>query len=417
MHIPPLPTSRWFIYVSTGLLVFLCLAILLAGMILFVQSSQVRMGQIAGSSMEPTLQGPRLLVKCDTCQKMNAFSIDAWNPMRPVACLFCDASIIVDEEPTVQAGQNVRYMPLRPYDRKSIRRNDLVILERESGALKAVKRVVGLPQEKVALREGDLWVDEQRYQKNLVETLAQSVLVAAWEPNRGGKTLREFLSALAIPPSNELPINAHDSHAIVACHDFGIALRYGRPSRQIREKMGVVHAGHRYKLHVKVAGDWSVTCNDALLTELSVGQGRGGESAPWILVGIVDGRLLVGDESGTCFAESIDIVDALSEETIKNSPSWSIAIDDADDSNIDLAMVFRDVVYRGYGDAEEETIPAGPGYVVLGDNVSISDDSRGPAGSSKRWDASSLRGIVLPEPNPLESLLRQRMDVASYRYN
>jgi hypothetical protein len=97
------------------------------------------------------------------------------------------------------------------------------------------------------------------------------------------------------------------------------------------------------------------------------------------------------------------------EGRVEDSLKPSMTLQDSDSKpNCDLAIVFRDLVYRGYGDANEETISAGPGYVVLGDNISISKDSRGPTGNSERWDASRIRGVVLPTSNPLDNLLRQR---------
>jgi len=44
---------------------------------------------------------------------------------------------------------------------------------------------------------------------------------------------------------------------------------------------------------------------------------------------------------------------------------------------------------------------------VLGDNVSISEDSRGAGDASIRIHAQQMRGIVTPEQNDLDSLIRQ----------
>jgi signal peptidase I len=418
MQIPPIPTSRWFLYVSAGLLVFLCLAVLLAGLILFVQSSQPRVGQIAGNSMEPTLQGPRLLVKCEACQDKNLFTRDAWNPSRPASCLCCGASILADDEPMVQAGDSIQYLPTpwlhrlsRSSKEQAIRRGDVVVFEREAIFLKELKRVVGLPSEEVTLRDGDLWINGSRYQKTLRETLAQAVLVADWDPNRCGKTLAEFLDSLMLPPSNVLPINAHDSHTIVPANDFGIALRYSDSAFKVRTTVCLSTSDHSYTIDVHTAKEWSVVCNGLPLPKLTTGQGRAGEGPRWIMAGFIDGRLLVGDELGNCYAESITALQSTVDEEgrVEHSSKPFLTLQDSDgNATFDLAILFRDLVYRGYGDANEETIPAGPGYVVLGDNISISEDSRGPTGNSERWDAGRIRGVVLPTSNPMDNLLRQR---------
>jgi signal peptidase I len=418
MQIPTIPTSRWFLYVSSGLLVFLCLAVLLAGLILFVQSAQPRVGQIAGSSMEPTLQGPRLLVNCEACQAKNLFARDAWDPNRPAKCPCCGASILVEDEPMVQAGESIQYLPTPWLQRMSgsskeqaIRRGDIVVFEREAGLLKELKRVVGLPSEEVTLRDGDLWINGIRYEKTLRETLAQAVLVADWDPNRCRKTLSEFLDSLMSPPSNELPINAHDSHAIVPAKDFGIALRSSEFPPDARTTVRLSTSDHSYTIEVHTAKDWSVVCNGLPLPKLTAGQMSEREGPRWIIAAVIDGRLLVGDELGTCHAESITALQSTVDEEgrVEDSSKPFLTLQDSDgNATFDLAILFRDLIYRGYGDANEETIPAGPGYVVLGDNISISDDSRGPTGNSERWDAGKIRGVVLPTSNPMDNLLRQR---------
>ncbi|MBU6237609.1 MAG: hypothetical protein KGQ51_07255 [Planctomycetes bacterium] len=408
MQIPQIRTSRWFIYASSGLLVFLCLAVLLAGLILLSRSSQPLAGQIAGSSMEPTLQGPRLLVTCSTCQAVNQFSIDAWNPNRPASCQCCSRSILTEDEPPIQHGDTVQYTLLRWLRNDSIQRGDIVVLEREAGSLKALKRVMGLPHEQITFRDGDLWVNDQRHEKTLRETLRQSVLVAAWDPQFCTQTLEHFLDSLSLPLTNQLPINAHDSHAIIPTYDVGIALRCVEPMQNGQLTMCLSDSSHRYDIDVLAREDWLVSCNGNTVPRISAGQGRGGGRPQWIIAACIDGRLLVGDEFGTCFASPLESVRSAPQDNPATTVKRSMTISSmAGLPKIDLALVFRDLVYRGYGDTAEGTIPAGPGYVVLGDNISISDDSRGPVGGSVRWGSEQIKGVLLRDSNDLASLLRQ----------
>lgn len=73
---------------------------------------------------------------------------------------------------------------------------------------------------------------------------------------------------------------------------------------------------------------------------------------------------------------------------------------------IEQGLVFRDLHYRGAADSPSQTIEAGNGIVVLGDNVSLSNDSR------QRWEndlsLDSVKGIVLKQREGLEALLWQR---------
>lgn len=408
MQIPPVRTSRWFIYLSSGLLVFLCLAVLLAGLILLSRSTQPIAGQVAGSSMEPTLQGPRLLVTCSACQAVHPFSIDAWNPSRPVSCPCCGRSIIADDEPSIQRGETIQYSLLRWLRNDGIQRGDIVVLEREAGSLKTLKRVVGLPDEQITLQDGDLWVDDQRYQKTLPETLRQSVLVAAWDPRFCEQSLDAFVASLRFPWTNELPINAHDSHAIIPTHDVGIALRCVEPIQKGRLAARLSDSSHRYDIDVLVREEWSISCNGIPIPRIPSREGRQGELAQWIIAACIDGRVLVGDEFGTCFAASLEAVRSAAQENPATNAKQSMTLSSVEElPEIDLALVFRDLVYRGYRDTQQETIPAGPGYVVLGDNISISDDSRGPVGGSMRWNKEQIKGVVLRDSNHLASLLRQ----------
>lgn len=415
MQLPSIPASRWFLSFATFLLVFLCLAVLLARLLLTYRSYQPRLGEVVGSSMEPTLQGPRYLVTCSSCQAVTPFTIDAWNPNRPANCPCCDHSILADDELTVERGETIRYLPARRLRRKPeepsdhhYQRGDIVVLQREAGSSKELKRVVGLPDEKVTLKEGDLWINDRRYEKTLRETLSQSVLVAAWEPRFCEGPLAEWLGALPLPPTNALGINAHDSHLPVPTYDVGIALRCVAPIQKGHLSLIISDASHRYEVGIRVNSDWEVTCNGLLVPKLPNNPSEEEESTKWIIFAMIDGRLLVGDESGRCYAVSLESLRATKQDALLVKGMQVIRIREAVDiPEIDLALVFRDLVRRGYGDMAEETIPAGPGFVLLGDNVSISDDSRGPAGDSVRWDVARLHGVVLRENNDLASLLRQ----------
>lgn len=416
MQIPQIRTSRWFIYVSSGLLVFLCLSVLVASLMLTVQSSQVRIGQVGGSSMEPTLQGPRAILVCSDCRAESSFARDAWTPNRPVRCRCCNQWIALDDNPTMQHGEVVRYMSPRWRKRTAdaagdsfLQRGEIVVLERDSGSLKELKRVVALPGEEVGIRDGDLWINQRRYQKTLAAALSQSVLIAAWDNTRCTQSLDAFLETQTLPPTNDLPLNAHDSHERVTTCDFGIALRCTEPMQNANLELQLADSIHSYRIQITAQDGWTASCNYVPLARQPANDSHHAFDPQWIIVAMVDGRLLVGDQTGNGFAHSLSALTGGEREEQRDLASRTIAIVSNEDGlEFDLAMIFRDVVYRGYGDLAQETIPAGPGYVVLGDNISISDDSRGPAGSQVRWEGDRIRGIVVASPDPLGSLLRQR---------
>jgi signal peptidase I len=115
---------------------------------------------VAGSSMAPTLSGPRECYRCDACGREFAIGIDQLASVSAV-CPDCDA------------WSNIRLLGTRNGDRLLVdrtafvarppRRWEIAVFRApsEDGPL-CVKRVVGLPGETVAIRDGAIYVDGQR---------------------------------------------------------------------------------------------------------------------------------------------------------------------------------------------------------------------------------------------------------------
>jgi hypothetical protein len=283
------------------------------------------------------------------------------------------------------------------------------VLERHPGAVKELKRVVALPGEELAIRAGDLWIDQRRYQKSLSAALAQSVLVAAWDRDRCRQSLGSFLQGGSFPPNNDLSLNAHDSHVLVDVVDFGIAFRCVEPRKDTSFELRLSDAHHRYHVRITTAQEWTVVCNDVAMTRQSILESESVTPPRWMIVAMIDGRMLVGDEFGNGFADQLStLVKTPTDEVLNDPAEAAVVLETSGNWDVDLAFIFRDLHYRGYGDTPEETVPAGPGYVLLGDNISISDDSRGPAGSQSRWEWDRIRGVVSAIPEPLASLMSQR---------
>lgn len=183
-----------------------------------------RRGQIAGSSMEPTLRGPRVHWTCPNCGSARSYAMDAWKGNRELQCVSCrsitvakdgvNRTIAVDEDKTkvvddaddgnrseatgdeAEIGEVIEYLPVRANarlrkdsfiesdsDPSGLRRFDIVVIQEESNSGREVKRVIGLPGEQVSVRSGDLWIGERRYKKSLDQLLRQSVLVGSWQPD------------------------------------------------------------------------------------------------------------------------------------------------------------------------------------------------------------------------------------------
>ena len=430
--------SRWFVAVTLGLLVFLILG-LVGAYLLMRQSHVVRIGRIAGSSMEPALRGPRLELVCTNCQSSNSWTYDAWNPSREARCRFC-REYLDTSDPKVTQGETIRYVPIprlrpstarRPSGSQSdlVDRWDILVLEArqddnpDANQANQVKRVVGLPGETIRIAQGRIYADGQPIVPNLTEFMQQAVLIAHWElgskspgenqsgENSPGKPLEEFLSGFAAPIDNALPINAHDSHHPVAVSDIGIAMRLAQPQSNWNLKFQLAHGDQRIPIEL------SCYEKDTQVTLLAPGIQDGTDSVPspsppspspqigwirswqptWIHIVVLGGRLLVFDEHQERWSVALG--------PMQEGLRWTeLSLVDPP-GLIDRCMIYRGLHYRGIRDTPEQEFAAAEGWIVLGDNGTISEDSR--YWERPRVDRDELRGILEPRTGLMEGLVKQ----------
>ena len=434
--------SRWFVAATLGLLAFLILD-LVGAYLLIRQSHVVRVGRIAGSSMEPALRGPRLELVCTNCQSSNSWTYDAWNPSREARCRFC-REYLDTSDPKVTQGETIRYVPIprlrpstarRPSGSQSdlVDRWDILVLEaRQDDTPEAdpkakqanqVKRVVGLPGESIRIAQGRIYADGKPIVPNLSEFMQQAVLIAHWElcskspgenqssENSPSKTLEEFLSGFAAPIDNALPINAHDSHHPVAVSDIGIAMRLAQPQSNWNLKFQLAHGDQRVPIEL------SCYEKDTQVTLMAPGIQEGTDSVPspsppspspqigwirswqptWIHVVVLGGRLIVFDEGQERWSVALG--------PMQEGLRWTeLSLVDPP-GLIDRCMIYRGLHYRGIRDSPEQEFAAAEGWIVLGDNGTISEDSR--YWERPRIDRDELRGILEPRTGLMEGLVKQ----------
>ena len=430
--------SRWFVAATLGLLVFLILG-LVGAYLLMRQSHVVRVGRIAGSSMEPALRGPRLELVCTNCQSSNSWTYDAWNPSREARCRFC-REYLDTSDPKVTQGETIRYVPIprlrpstarRPSGSQSdfVDRWDILVLEArqddnpEANQANQVKRVVGLPGETIRIAQGRIYADGKPIVPNLTEFMQQAVLIAHWElgskspgENQSGEnspsnTLEEFLSGFAAPIDNALPINAHDSHHPVAVSDIGIAMRLAQPQSNWNLKFQLAHGDQRIPIEL------SCYEKDTQVTLLAPGIQEGTDSVPspsppspspqigwirswqptWIHIVVLGGRLIVFDEHQERWSVALG--------PMQEGLRWTeLSLVDPP-GLIDRCMIYRGLHYRGIRDSPEQEFAAAEGWIVLGDNGTISEDSR--YWERPRVDRDELWGILEPRTGLMEGLVKQ----------
>jgi len=420
--------SRWFLFGSGMLIVILGMSILVATRLLLQRRMAQRVAIVAGSSMEPCLIGPRLRIDCPECNFENRFALDAWQPNRPTHCMVCNAAIEANEPSSVLPGQTIAYAPLPSTDDAPatlptmLHRWDVVILRSGDSTSSEIKRIVGLPGESVAIRDGHVWIDGRRATKTYAEFLEQAILVGHWSPD-DAMPVDDWLGPIETPLWNDLPINAHDSHALLACDEFGVSLRVAEASPTWDCRMQLATAnGPIEVLLQRNAGSLTILFDEGEHTHLPP------DATPstrlifpakwqpkWLHWIVMEGRCLVADET-RCLG-SMELPTHPSDPptpsaSMNRLATWSPS---SQGLRCDRGLVYRGRVMRGYGDTPKGQFPDGDGVVVLGDNVSISDDSRGAGSASVRIPLSAIRGRWISPGSPMESLLAQAASVPSAR--
>lgn len=348
--------------------------------------------------MEPTLRGPRIELRCGSCMFLNSWTKDAWALDREVRCQFCNEYIDTSES-TFKEGESVVYVPTI-LKKTPIHRWDLVVIDSQEDQQKEhgqLKRVVGLPGESVSIRDGRLWIDGTETLPGPEDFMHQAILVSSWSKDNGKLKLSEFISLMRFPIDNQLAINAHDSHQLVPVRDIGIAFRMAEsiPSWNI----------HASLLHGEKSLPIEISCyeNDA---QLLVGPSEG--KAPetrwirdwnpvWINLIVLGNELILLDEKKVRASIKLGQLD--------EGLGWGDLSLVELEGLVDQCLVYRGLHLRGVRDTPEHEFARGEGWIVLGDNVSISEDSR-------FWDPprvpnAKIRGLLKQRPTLMEGLIKQ----------
>jgi hypothetical protein len=425
--------------------------------------------------MEPALRGPRLKWTCNRCEVPFHFCFDSLRPGIPVRCPNCghvdidfDLESALLKPNAIDTGEQLEYMPPRfvgarreanriKTEYRGFQRGDLVVIQdpdTPDDTSREVKRLVGFPNESIAIRNGDLWINEERIQRTYNQLLGQSLLVdplssVAWKSSSSppvepvnhwqldasmvsGKALLVGSEADAILDdtnetaattptesvphgkrldfkttrfswiSNEYSRNAHDSHDVIMVGDIGCAIQVANAMNDWQTTI-TLRTPQRQTIFM-------LDCSNGQLSISIDGIESDSEfaiqdSSHWIVVMIADGQAI----AGTSEREILRFPLAKSDETeiASEQDTSPISIECRfGRMMIEQRLVFRDIHYRGAADSPVQTIEAGNGVVVLGDNVSLSNDSR------QRWDddlgLDAIKGIVLKQREGLEALLWQR---------
>ncbi len=136
---------------------------------------------VTGCSMAPNLVGPHVQAECDRCLQSVRIGDDQIPQGGILSCPYCDGGRIALVGKSLHRGSAL-WIDRATYGWRNPRRWEVIVFHApaQDGQL-CVKRVVGLPGERVHLAGGDVWIDGQRQIKTLQEQRRMRQLVRMGE--------------------------------------------------------------------------------------------------------------------------------------------------------------------------------------------------------------------------------------------
>lgn len=365
--------------------------------------------RVVGYSMEPSLRGSRLAAVCSRCDaKMRVFESRGAAPLW--LCPHCGEPLKAGGAGRAE-GERVVVRPLGPADR--VERDDLVVFRDAQEGQWHVKRVVGLPGERLAIDHGNLTIDGQVIRKSVWRFMKSATLLAVWHPDLPESDRWDSLDCqeavlsyrhrspwprkakgYALQPTAVTDEDWQDSDQswpMVTVDDVGVVLEFSDLSPGFSVEVEGHHPVERWlvKLYRMESGTWQVVAgvSGSPLGQqfLSREMKSGPTSSVRIVVAHVDSAVRVGMEGGEEHLWPWPLPqlsqaggsDEHKEESVVSAAQplqirWSKGA-----GQLTKAWVVRDVHYRGpHGETTwEATVPAAHLY-VLGDHPSGSLDSR-----------------------------------------
>lgn len=115
--------------------------------------------QLQSSSMAPHFQGPRYRATCQNCDRSVELAVELAGSGWPTRCPYCGGGSQVSTRLT--PGERIQVS-----ENEALNRLDVVAIKRHDQAV-VLKRIWGLPGERLEIANGEVWVDGKMFQKSL----------------------------------------------------------------------------------------------------------------------------------------------------------------------------------------------------------------------------------------------------------
>lgn len=375
------------------------------------------MGKIDGDSMAPTLKGEHELATCSKCNYPYNIGMIASAGADKVCCPLCGQ---VDDRGAVTSKQSAEAVQIEKLIKDTnINRWDVIAYQNDEHT--SVKRVVGLPFEKVRFQNGDVVVNGFKYAKTPEVQLATRILLFDSQYLQTGQL--KYASADSTPTfpvslaNEEIQIDYSASQNFLAmqkddsgrikdfygynqslsrelneCHDFGMELDFEELDPAVKDGFEI-RAVMRTPIYGEIAIGMDVS--EKIMVPLVFQNGNrilGGrnvfeESELKVFFSVIDGRARI------LFGKNKDksvVLDELESPWKKIDPPVQFRTLKTGPGKLTRMKIYRDLHYFEKVNLEA-TATGKDQFFVLGDNVPVSKDSRQ---GGNRPNRSQIIGIV-----------------------
>ncbi len=406
-------------------------------------AAPVQPAHVVSGSMAERFWGQHWRVTCGDCGYSFRCGVEHPPAGNKAICPNCGYAQNEIDEDDVQPGQAVEVVP-RDFHRDPPRRYEVIAFHEPGSDHVAVKRVIGLPGERVAIRGGDVFVDGRRLQKSLAEFNDVELplyhpsyfpkltpLPARWRPADAGSFWESYVFVEA--PHWQFHCDRL-SRSIVEFDWLNYHHRSTAGTPTPRTADARILDGYAYnqglsrslnavgdvllvagvkmtdggELHIRLTGgerplmiglvpqENTVTLwhGEEKLADAPTSTPLAGGSSWNLKAGIIDGRVLVEIED--------QLTLALDLETISPPPELGdVALAFGNrrlNVEVSLPMIFRDIYYlnpqQGPDDWEMESALGDGEFFLMGDNPPNSHDSRHYGGVKQSALVGSVRRLV-----------------------
>jgi len=131
---------------------------------------KLKTARVFGNSMAPTWFGKHCQLICQECGYVNRFADESF-PAPRIFCGNCAEEIAI-QQVQQRPGDDVEYR-----EGVAVKRWDVVLVREPDEPLRVIKRVIGLPGEKIKIYRGDVWINGERIERSLEDLWQTKVLV------------------------------------------------------------------------------------------------------------------------------------------------------------------------------------------------------------------------------------------------